>query len=160
VQSQNCRNKVNFAVEHERPIVAVHLEETDLPDGLSLTLSLRQAILKYEIPVEEYQQKLLARVSSYLDQEVVQPPQAAQKNSKLTTAVMVGAAVVIVLAMGAYFFSQQDVQQAVDAAADPDITVPAQAAETVTNENVDLAAIQCSNTQSAIRAITSIAGVR
>ena len=52
--SRNCRNEVNFAIDHEIPIIAVHLEETNLSDGLSMTLSSRQAILRDEIPMEEY----------------------------------------------------------------------------------------------------------
>jgi hypothetical protein len=60
-QSENCRKEVSLADKEHIPIVAIHLSDTDLPDGLDLTLSDRQAILKYEIPKQEYQQKLLTR---------------------------------------------------------------------------------------------------
>jgi len=83
--SQNCRNEVNFALEAELPIVAVHLEHTDLPDGLTLTLSSRQAILKHEITNEDYQQKLLSRISSYLDQPVPQAVAARQNKRRYGT---------------------------------------------------------------------------
>ena len=66
--SQNCRNEVNYAVEQDRPIIAVHLKQTVLPGGLSLTLSSRQAIMKHEIPTEEYQQKLNAEFKALLPQ--------------------------------------------------------------------------------------------
>jgi hypothetical protein len=36
-RSENCRKEVSFALEQKLPVIAVHLEETDLPDGLSLT---------------------------------------------------------------------------------------------------------------------------
>lgn len=57
-QSQNCRNEINFALERKLPLVAVHLEKTELPHGLSLSLSARQAILKYEITADNYENKL------------------------------------------------------------------------------------------------------
>ena len=72
-QSQNCRNEVNFAVEQEVAIIAVHLKKTDLPGGLSLTLSSRQAILKHELRKQEYEQKLQSSIASYLDQKTIQP---------------------------------------------------------------------------------------
>ncbi|MCH7744125.1 MAG: TIR domain-containing protein, partial [Proteobacteria bacterium] len=111
-QSENCRNEVNFAVERKIPIVAVHLKQTNLPDGLSLTLSSRQAILKHEIPTEEYQQKLLSRVSSYLNQEITPTASAIKKRPTLT----MGGAIAIVLAIGVlasglFFFNQEGAEQ-------------------------------------------------
>ena len=50
-QSENCNREVNFAVDEQIPMIAVHLKSTDLPDGLRLTMSDRQAILKHEIPI-------------------------------------------------------------------------------------------------------------
>lgn len=79
-RSQNCRNEVNFAVEQRIPIVAIHLKKTDLPDGLSLTLSSRQAILKHQIPLDVYQQKLRSRISSYLGQTDLQAITAPENN--------------------------------------------------------------------------------
>lgn len=80
-QSRNCRNEVSFALEQELPIVAVHLQKTNLPDGLSLTLATRQAILKHEISQQEYEQKLKSRVAAYLDQEVSQPGPAEEEET-------------------------------------------------------------------------------
>lgn len=73
VQSENCRKEVSLADKEHIPIVAIHLKNTDLPDGLDLTLSDRQAILKYEIPIQEYQQKLRSRISICLDQLNILP---------------------------------------------------------------------------------------
>jgi len=81
VQSQNCRKEVNFAVDRDIPIIAIHLEKTDLPSGLNLTLSDRQAILKYEVPKLEYQQKLQARISFYLDQPIIHPTISKDKKT-------------------------------------------------------------------------------
>lgn len=71
VESQNCRNEVNFAQTKEIPTLAVHLKKTDLPGGLSLSLSARQAIMKHEMSDQEYREKLQNRVASYLQQSVV-----------------------------------------------------------------------------------------
>ena len=37
VDSINCQREVNFAVDHNIPVIAVHLEETDLASGMDLT---------------------------------------------------------------------------------------------------------------------------
>lgn len=108
VQSQNCRKEVNFAVDQDIPIIAIHLEKTDLPSGLNLTLSDRQALLKYELPKQEYQQKLQASISSYLDQPIIQPAVVKDKKIVPIMAAVVG---LIGLAIGLFFYNQQDVQQ-------------------------------------------------
>jgi len=74
VQSENCRKELNFAIEEHIPVLAVHLVQTELPAGLKLTLSDRQAILKYEISTTEYQRKLQSSISSYLDQPTSENP--------------------------------------------------------------------------------------
>jgi TIR domain len=76
VQSENCRKEVSFAVDQKIPIIAVHLVPTRLPDGLNLTLSDRQAVLKHEIPEREYREKLLSRISSYLEKPLIQATSA------------------------------------------------------------------------------------
>lgn len=45
--SQNCTDEVGFALEKGKPLLAIHLAETELPDGLALRLGSRQAIMKY-----------------------------------------------------------------------------------------------------------------
>lgn len=63
VDSINCQREVNFAVDHNVPVIAVHLEETDLTSGMDLTLSTIQAILKYEQSDQDYRTKLLSGAS-------------------------------------------------------------------------------------------------
>ena len=58
IHSEHCRRELNYALDQRRPILAVHLEHTDLPPGLKLTLSNRQAVLKYEEPQAVYETKL------------------------------------------------------------------------------------------------------
>jgi len=70
VQSENCRKELNYALNHQIPILAVHLVPTNLSSGMDLMLSDIQAILKHEMTVEEYRRKLNARIANYLAQPI------------------------------------------------------------------------------------------
>ena len=67
VESENCRRELNFALEEDCQVLAVHLEEMDLPDGLRLNLSNRQAIHRYRLDEDEYQQKLSQLLSRIIE---------------------------------------------------------------------------------------------
>jgi hypothetical protein len=67
VESQNCRKEINYAIDLDIPIVAIYLEDTTLPGGLKLSLSDRQAILKFQLTEQDYRQKLESRISVYLE---------------------------------------------------------------------------------------------
>jgi TIR domain len=58
VDREHCRRELNFAIDQSRRVLAVHLVPTELPSGLRLTLSNRQAILKYDEPRAAYEAKL------------------------------------------------------------------------------------------------------
>ena len=107
VQSANCRKEVGLADKQQTPTIAIHLEYTELPAGLDLTLSDHQAILKYETPKEEYQQKLQARIASYLDQPVIQPVVVKRKK---TVPIIAGIAGFVVLTIGLFFYNQQETE--------------------------------------------------
>ena len=47
VASEHCRRELNFALEEKRSVLAMHLEPTDVPAALRLSLSHRQAIMQY-----------------------------------------------------------------------------------------------------------------
>ena len=79
-QSQNCRKEVNFAIDQDIPIIAVHLEKTDLSGGLNLSLSDRQAILKHEVSDQEYRKKLLNRLANNLEQSSIRPSISVKGN--------------------------------------------------------------------------------
>ena len=55
--SVNCRNEINLALNENKPFLAIHLEETELPLGLRLRMGDLQAILRYKLPVDHYQKK-------------------------------------------------------------------------------------------------------
>ena len=58
VASSNCLKEVNFSLSRERRILSVHLETTELPIGLELSLSDMQAIIKPELGVDAFHTKL------------------------------------------------------------------------------------------------------
>lgn len=49
VASQNCRQEINLAIDDGKPLLSIHLEETELKHGLRLRMSSMQAIMKYRI---------------------------------------------------------------------------------------------------------------
>lgn len=67
VASAHCVREVGVALdEFERPVIAVHLEPTTLPDTLVLALSGRQAILQYELTASDYAPKLGAALEEHI----------------------------------------------------------------------------------------------
>ena len=55
--SENVQREIYFAVNKRRPFLAIHLEETELDDGLMLQIGMNQAILKYKMTEDEYAYK-------------------------------------------------------------------------------------------------------
>lgn len=103
-ESQNCRNELNFAIEHDIPVVAVHLKKTDLSGGLSLVLSGKQAILKHELPIEDYQQNLRTAVSTYLDRTLTLPASKTKSFAAKTPARLLFAGMGAVLLSIVFWF--------------------------------------------------------
>ena len=67
VASAHCVREVSVALdEFERPVIAVHLEPTALPDSSVLALSGRQAILGHELGAAGYAAKLEAALEEHL----------------------------------------------------------------------------------------------
>jgi len=67
--SANCLKEVNYALEQGRPVLAVHIEPTQLSPGLTLALSDRQAIFRHELTEEEYRDKVLTGVKGHVRQQ-------------------------------------------------------------------------------------------
>ena len=70
VASSNCLKEVNFCLSRERKILSVHLENTELPAGLELSLSDTQAIIRNDHSDQAYQQKLSEGLTSLLPRGV------------------------------------------------------------------------------------------
>ena len=67
VQSEQCIREIHFGLdEYQRPVLAVHLTKTQLPDVLGLSLSDRQAIMKHTLSPDDYDRKLSTVVADLL----------------------------------------------------------------------------------------------
>ena len=66
VASSNCQKEVNFCLSRERKLLSVHLERTQLPAGLELSLSDRQAIVRADHPEASYRRKLADALTALL----------------------------------------------------------------------------------------------
>ena len=99
VGSGNCQKEVDFAIDHDIPVMSVHLERTELPSGMDLALSSIQGIMKYDLPEQNYRQKLLAAASEHLQRGVsVSPPVKSNRYRD----VVIGAGVFIAILFAAY----------------------------------------------------------
>jgi TolB-like protein len=58
VEREHCRQEINFALDQHCTILPVHLEETQMPSALKLSLGHRQAILKHDHSKNAYEEKL------------------------------------------------------------------------------------------------------
>lgn len=57
--SRHCRNEIHFALDCDKPVVAVHLEPVNLPAGLQLAIGSAQAIQGYRLSAEECRDRIL-----------------------------------------------------------------------------------------------------
>ena len=64
--SEHCVRETTFAINRRKPLVAVHLETTDLPPGLELSITDRQAIMKPELDEVAYVDKLVGALRGHL----------------------------------------------------------------------------------------------
>jgi len=67
VERDMVRNEINFALNKRKPFLTVYLEYTKLKKGLELRLSLKQALLKYELSQEFYKAKLVEALNKIFD---------------------------------------------------------------------------------------------
>ena len=63
VESRHCRNEVQYALDRGKPVVAVYLEDTELPGGLQLAIGLTQAIHKHALAADVYADKMSRALS-------------------------------------------------------------------------------------------------
>jgi hypothetical protein len=67
VESSNCLREINFAADQDLHLLSVYLEPTTLPRGLRLAILDRQALLRYQLPTDEYQRKLSGAIRRIID---------------------------------------------------------------------------------------------
>ena len=63
VESRHCRNEAQYALSHNKPVVSVYLEPTDLPGGLQLSIGPTQALFKHDLSEAAFREKLHASLA-------------------------------------------------------------------------------------------------
>ena len=58
IGSKNVKSEINYAIDEDKPFLAVHLEEMKLPPGLALRMGGIQAILKWRMSSDHYRRAL------------------------------------------------------------------------------------------------------
>ena len=69
VSSEDCLRELNYALDQYKPVLAVHLEQTELPSGVKLSINDRQAILSYAMSPTDYRLRLQEALGEYLPTE-------------------------------------------------------------------------------------------
>lgn len=64
VERKNVQNEINYAIDENKPFLAVHLNETNLRRGVKLQIGTKQAILKYKMTEEDYFAKLQTAITN------------------------------------------------------------------------------------------------
>jgi TIR domain len=79
IKSKNVRDEINFAINRNKPFIAVHLEETQLPEGLELRMGAVQAVMRYRMPDDRYYRQMEKALPSSL---IVTQPRAATESQR------------------------------------------------------------------------------
>ncbi|MGI9325083.1 MAG: TIR domain-containing protein [Pseudomonadales bacterium] len=73
VASEHCVNEVHFALNRHKPLLAVHLEPTELPAHLELAIGQRQAILQYQHEPTVAEQKVIDALTTLAAEPLPEP---------------------------------------------------------------------------------------
>ncbi len=63
VRSEYCQRELNFALEERRRILPIYLQDTEVPGGVRLNLTHRQAIMKYALPADAYRTRVMGALA-------------------------------------------------------------------------------------------------
>lgn len=71
--SRVCREELEYALDQDRQILGIFLESTQLPDGIRLAISNRQALMRFELTPDDYRRKFWSAVTGQLEMDQVSP---------------------------------------------------------------------------------------
>lgn len=78
VASSNCTDEVSYALDNHIPLLAVHLEESQLASGMQMRLNRHQAVLKFELEDSRYKEKLCDGLAKLLKSEPITVDESSQ----------------------------------------------------------------------------------
>ncbi len=106
VASRNCRNEVQYARDHGKPIVAVYLEETELPPALQLTLATTHALTRYALNRDAYRTQLIAALKEEAAPSAPSPRRVTLTPRRRERLMWAGALFVLLTAAAGWFIQQ------------------------------------------------------
>ena len=112
VAREHCRRELNFAIDKEKPVVAIHLVDTVVPPALELSLNHRQAILKHRLSAAAYREKVRDALNVSPAAETARPvpePPKVRTAPRLGVGLMATvaiAAVVVIVTLLLFWFAQ------------------------------------------------------
>ena len=101
-ESPVCREELEYALDQGIEILAIHIEATELPQGMRLGIMNRQGILRHELADDAYRSRLIEAVNQHSDAHVeasTTMPVVAQSSKRTIVAV----AIVVALGVGISF---------------------------------------------------------
>ena len=66
VVSRNCERELAFALDADKPVLPVFLEDTEVPPGVRLAIGNRQAIIRSRFDEQSYRDRLVAAIREYV----------------------------------------------------------------------------------------------
>jgi len=110
VKSDHCQREVHYAIDHKIPLLVIHLEATELPSGLGLSLSSIQAIMCYQLTNQEYHAKLLKGTSDHAQRVITRGSESRSSINSKTT-IWIAAVVLAGLVLGWLFWTNPEPKQ-------------------------------------------------
>ena len=103
VQSSNVADEINYVIDEKIPAIAIYLEKCELQGGLKLRFQRKQAIMKYQMPEEEYVYKYQKAFDCFSLRQTAEEPhkppvvtKTPLKRFNIKLAVIIAAAVLVV----------------------------------------------------------------
>ncbi|TDJ24292.1 MAG: TIR domain-containing protein, partial [Gammaproteobacteria bacterium] len=94
VVSPNCVREINFALDEDKPIYVVQLDDVTFPDALRLSLSDRQILIRSNFDEPTFRDRLAAALHREADLEEL-PAHARRKRAKVWPWWLTGVAIVV-----------------------------------------------------------------
>jgi len=126
VDSRHCRDEVYFALDRGTPVLASHLCATEMPAGLALSTGTTQALMRYDLRLPEYREKLISGISSLsespgrvrIDPKASDSPSFLSRLTRLSVPLIVAASIMfaafVAIEAKQYFDLQADIRWATD----------------------------------------------